>query len=626
MKTRNTILLFLIAGGLFAFIHFYESKLPTTAEAADQEKRILKIDRDKISGITITNNEEKIVLRKAGSKWQLEAPIKDRADESAVNQLLTSVEMLKKETSVDAGEGKGRLDPKDVGLAKSNVQLKFDGPDAPPAILFGKDAAVEGKQYVRLENSNTIYVIGNDLKTQLAKKADDFRDRRLTKLNAAQINKVQIKSAAGEIELQKDRDHWQLKKPLSARGDDAKIADQIAQTLNTRIDGFVSGDVTTSAAAAIADSRGTITFYAEGNETPNVLQVSKESEKDKEKVYAKLSGRDAIFLMPKAIAALLDVKPNDVRDKHLARVNLDIVDRINIEAAGKPKITLARKQEEWTLKSSGDKAANAVEVRKMAAALQNQEVAGFVSDVATDLPKYGLDEPQLKVNFASYASDNTAESKAGESSIVTVLFGKADGENIYAKLDTEPFIVSVKKSALGDVRRDPLEWQDLAIFKLKPEEAVALEVTKAGQAPFALAKEKDTWKATKGDALVNAINVQSMLNTLTALRAVRWVGGTKPEHGLDKPALVIALTTADQKTIKLRVGAATPETMYFAAADGQEGTFVISRPDYEALDASLSQNTQATPKASASPVSTTSAPLDSESAPRDAVPSATPGP
>ena len=35
--------------------------------------------------------------------------------------------------------------------------------------------------------------------------------------------------------------------------------------------------------------------------------------------------------------------------------------------------------------------------------------AGFVSDVLpATLQKYGLDQPQLKVTFASYASENTA--------------------------------------------------------------------------------------------------------------------------------------------------------------------------------------------------------------------------
>jgi len=42
-----------------------------------------------------------------------------------------------------------------------------------------------------------------------------------------------------------------------------------------------------------------------------------------------------------------------------------------------------------------------------------------------------------------------------------------DGDNVYAKLDDEPFIVSVPKSILDGIYADPLKWQDLAIYKVK---------------------------------------------------------------------------------------------------------------------------------------------------------------
>ena len=42
-----------------------------------------------------------------------------------------------------------------------------------------------------------------------------------------------------------------------------------------------------------------------------------------------------------------------------------------------------------------------------------KSLPNFVADVATELPKYGLDQPQLKVTLSSFASENTAETKAG---------------------------------------------------------------------------------------------------------------------------------------------------------------------------------------------------------------------
>ena len=585
MKLRNTILLLLIAAGLYCYMRYYESKQPTTQEAEEQSTHVVHMeDQGKIDGVTITNNEAKIELRKVNNQWQMEAPVKDRADDAAVTQLLTSVDSLQKDTSLKPEEGKDEV--RDLGLVKPNVSLQLLGQDAPPEILFGKDTAIEGKEYIRLGNSNEVYVVSNDLRTQVTKKPDDFRSHQLSDVAATQVTKANIKTAAGEIELQKDHEHWQINKPIKARGDDAKVADLMAGTLNTKVDSFVPGDQVAKASTALNDAQGSVTFTAEGAAKPLVIQISQPIDKDAQKVYAKLSTRDALIVLPKTAAAILDTKPNDVRDHHLIRLNLDTVDRIHILPAGAPEIVLARSKENWTIKSLSDKAANSGDVQKMASGLQNQLVTAFVSDVATDLPKYGLDQPQVKVAFSSYASENTAETKAGEEPLETILFGKVDGDNVYAKLDDEPFIVSVPKSILEGIYKDPLKWQDLTIYKLNPDDIVGLDVTRDGQAMLSMVKEKGQWKPAKGDIALNTGNIESMVGSLATLRAVQWAGATKPEQGLDKPAVTITFTTADKKSNTVKVGAAQGDYWYASAA-GFAGTFQVAKTDHDSLTADV---------------------------------------
>ena len=96
-------------------------------------------------------------------------------------------------------------------------------------------------------------------------------------------------------------------------------------------------------------------------------------------------------------------------------------------------------------------------------------------------------------------------------------------------------------------------------------------------------------------------NLQSLLNTLASLRAVRWVGATTPAHGFDKPLLVLTFTTSpDDKALhKLTVGNRTDEQMWFAKVDGRDGTFVISKPDLNALRLPIAK--AATPAVNSSP-------------------------
>jgi hypothetical protein len=583
MKTRNTLILFVLAIGLFAFIQFYERNHPSTREAEERASYVVQFDRDKIDRITITSGEDRIELKMKDNQWYVESPVKDRADSAAIAGLLTGLEGLRKEAVVSPEEGK-KPELKEYGLSKPGLRVKLSGKDSPPEIFFGKDAAVEGKVYVRLDKSDTAFLVSNEIKAQVTRKADDFRDRRLTNLTTAQVTKFAIRTGAGELEVQKEGDHWQLKKPLAARADDSKVADVLAQALTTRIDTFFQEE--NPAGSGLQDRRGTVTFYSEGERKPVVLQVGVAPEKEKEKVHASVSNREGSFLVPKKIEELLALKPNDLRDKHLVRVNFDTVDRINIEPAGRARIVLARREEAWTIKSAGDKAASAAEIRRFVNDLEKAEVAAFVADVASDLQKYGLAEPRLKLTLSAYASENTAESKAGENEIVTVLFGNAEGGNVYAKLDDEPFVVAVPGSVYERIFIDPVQWQETAIVTSSPADIVSVEVTRQGQQPVTLARTDKGWTAAGSEAKPNKTNIQSMLNTLAALRAARWASPADMAGG-EKAGLTITFRTKDGQARTVNIGAATPDGMWLGTASGVEGTFVLPRPDVEALQLPL---------------------------------------
>lgn len=599
MKTRNTLFLLLLAVGLVLFIKYYESTLPSTREANERESSVVHFDRDQINAITITNHEDKIELRKQGGIWRIDAPVKDRADSLVIDRLLTTAESLHKDGEVRF-DRKGKANLKDYGVSKSNVCLKLQGPGAPPEIIFGKETALKGKVYVRLSDSNTVYAVIKDLKDQVTKKADDFRDHKLTDLSASQISRLSVKNGAGELGLQKIGSHWQLKKPIDARADDARTSDLVAQLLNARIDTFVA--TSDAATVGFGETRGTVELFSEEATKPALLQFGQLSGTNNDKTYARLSTRDSLYLLPAKVGEILNLKPNDLRDKHLLRLDLDVVDRINIEPAGKPKIVLARNQEDWRIKSMGDKPANNAEVRRLVKELQQRQVTAFVTDVASDLQKYGLDHPTLKLTFSSYASENTAESKSGEQSVATLLFGNTEGPDVFAKLEDEPFIVSVNKSVLDAIFSDPIRWQDLSIYKFKPADINKLEILKAGQPEIVLTRsDKTGWKPVNSEAPIDETNVKSLCNALASLRAVRWSGSNTNGFGFENPGITISFTTNGGTTGKLTVGNATKEGMWNAVAEGATGAFVISAPDVQSFQLPITGASTATPSATPLP-------------------------
>jgi hypothetical protein len=590
-------------------------KQPSTGEARRQAQNVVNFDRSKVDGIIIQNGDEKIEIRRRDNKWRLEIPIKDQADAALVENLLSDLETWQKEGTIPAKDidaDKSKLN--EYGLNRPKLKLKLIGPDRPPEILFGKDAALEGRMYVRFENSKETFLAKQSVKKDIDKKAEEFRDKKLTDVTTAQVRRIALKTPAGEMELEKKGDHWDIVKPLRARADDEKVGDLIAQVTTARIQQFVADDHGDLRPYGLAEPRGSITLFSqEGRKDEKVeiadsikvfgqddkgqmLQIGSVPEKEKDQVYVRFAPRGAVYTLPKKIEEALNTKPADLRDYHLVRIDTNVLDRITIDVPGKGKTVLARKDGNWTIASRNNAPADSRAVRRLIDTLQNARVTRFVEDVASNLPKYGLDKPRLQITFSSFASENTAETKAGEEPFATLSFGKEDGDNVYARLTDEPFVVTARRGLLNQIPADPLQWQELSIFKLKPDQIHRLSITTDKELSLERG-DNNQWHWVKGTGQIDGNNVQLLLKTLSSLHAADWLGATKPQDGLEKPQLTVSFTTSsdDKTSHRLIIGAPANDGTWYANVDGREGTFTISDSDLNSLRLPLVTQPSLTP-------------------------------
>src|SRR5205814_6824821 len=339
-------------------------------------------------GITIQNGDDRIDIRRHDDKWRLEMPIKDQADAAAVNNLLADIESWQKDATISAKEmeaDKSKI--ADFGLGQPKLRLKLSGEKAPPEIWFGKEAALEGKMYVRFANSKETFLVNQSVRKAIDKKPEDFRDRKLTDLIMAQVVRAVLKTPAGEMELQKKGDHWDVVKPLHTRADDQKVGDLIAQVTTARIQQFVADDKGDLHPYGLAEPRGSITLFTQDDKAGapgQTLQIGGAAEKEKEQVYVRFASRGFVYTLPKKIEEILNAKPDDLRDRHFVRVDTKFLDRVTIDAPGKGKTVLARKDENWTIASRNNVPANSTEARRLIEAMQNEQVTKFVENVASN--------------------------------------------------------------------------------------------------------------------------------------------------------------------------------------------------------------------------------------------------
>jgi hypothetical protein len=588
MKTRTTLLL--LAAALLIGIGVVLIDLNAPPRRGSKAGFLVQFNRQKVDRISIRNREAAIELEKSDSNWRMIKPLEDRADSDAVNQLLTSAEYLRAEDRLDdLGKGNKRKQfLKDLGLVKPRLRLKLHGHGMPDELLFGKDTAVDGRTYLRIQEQDPIFVISDELKRLVEVGPDFFRDHRLTPFLTTEVDRVILRVSGGEIELAKAQDNWELVRPIKARASNEIVTNLLHQINGTRIERFSRNESSTLGGNGLDPARRSVTFCA--NDQKIEIVIGGPSPDNPDQIDVQIPGRVSVFGVDKALSASLNVSPNSLRDRKIARLNQDLIDRITIQSALDPAFTLARRETQWFFVERGVPANDAV-VRDLVETLNSEEIREYVSDVGTDLAKYGLDRPQLRITFSSFTSENTAESDAGETPISTVIFGRTENGVVYAKLEEEPYIFLVSEDLLQQLPATAYKFRSREIYDLTRNQLERVSIEYANGSRAELERNQDgQWIVRDAPNGQDEIALQSFLNALVGLRAVHWLGTPRPALGIDQPALrirIVAQIRDRRRQEEVLIGSATPTGAHYAQIASDNSVFLLSAQDFKTLSAPL---------------------------------------
>jgi hypothetical protein len=600
MNTRTTLLLALVAGGSFAYLWFVDRHQESTRDAAESSSKVVTLERDQVSHLTIRNANSLIELEKKDGIWRMEQPLQDRADPSAIDRLLGHLDGLRHDAKIELPKGKEQDSLKEFGLVDSETSLKWKTTAGKETeLLLGKDSAVAGKLYIRRKGQNAAFVVRNDLRNRLTAGPDEFRDHRLSALQVSSVQKFTIRNGESEVELERHASDWDIVKPLRARADTARTNDFLATLLGAQISQFFPE--APSPEQGLTDPRATVTAVVEGQKEPVVLQIgaTPSGEENKDRSFAKISGRSAVTVVTNTVLdPLLKARPNDLRDRKLIRVEPDIVDRITIETQDGEPLLLIRKGEGWTCTENGREApAKDGLAAKLLSEIIAAESMKFVADLSADLNKYGLAKPSVRVRLSSFATENTAESKSGENPLVTLLFGETDGEACYAKLEEEPFIVTASKTFLDSIPTDALALRPSgtpeALIEYKARDVSSISLEGSNLTSVRLEKAEGVWKAAGSEQQPSEALVESLLTKLESAQAERITGEHRRlRHALSAPVLKFQFTTSSNGSTAhqtLTVGTPLKDGMHPATVGGKEGVYLLPTDVVTALRQKLFQ-------------------------------------
>jgi uncharacterized protein DUF4340 len=594
MKLRTTLALLAFAAALAGAIFGLDRCSQSTRERQERAAHIGRVNRKDIRGFTIQNGEETIRLKADGDDWKMLAPWKDDADISVIDQLLDAAAALHSDDIIaDLGRGEKKREMlKDFGLNKPRLRLRVEGKKMPGEFQFGHDSAVRGECYLRVGDDDAVYVVGNDLKNLVSKKAEDYRDHRMTPFLTTLINRAIFRVNGGEIELSREQDNWLLQRPIKARASNDAVEELLTKINQTQIARFISDEKGSTPIFGIDPPLKAVTLFGGENAKAEII-VGNSVQSDPHLIYARLPERNSVVEVPKEFAALFDITPNDLRDRKIARLNADLIDRVTIEKTDQPKLIFGRQENRWRFLNSSQSLANARTISGLIQTLNQGEVVTFVSDTASDLSKYGLDRQKLKITFSSFSSENTAETNAGETVLATLAFGNSAGGVTFARIEQEPYVFSVSDQFVNELPTAEISFRTLDILELRRDELESVHIEKPGQEPTDLVRDnKGKWVLRDHPLQQDEGKVQSFLNTLASLRAATWLGNSTKQQGANPPSLLVKIRYRSGETdreVELKFENSNSENQHYGTSTEQTGTFLLDDVQFKRLDAALTR-------------------------------------
>ena len=195
-----------------------------------RDKAILKVDRMKVDGFTVTTGKGTMEFAKKDASWTIVKPVAARADfgavEGAIERLVsTNMQAL---TAEDAG------DLKTYGLDKPTATMVVKTGSSAATLILGKTE--NSVVYAKDVSRPMVFTVAPILVTDVAKDLGEFRRKDVFDFRSFNADRVEFTRGSTtqvfEKKKEKDKDVW--KNSSGANVDTAKIEDLLTKVSGLR--------------------------------------------------------------------------------------------------------------------------------------------------------------------------------------------------------------------------------------------------------------------------------------------------------------------------------------------------------------------------------------------------------
>jgi hypothetical protein len=426
MRGRGLLIATVVFVALAGVIYWSnrEKAKEESAPPKDTETKLISVPQPDIGKVELKKKDgQDIVLERSGDAWQITAPEAYKADQDAVNTLITSLGTV----TADSVVTQKASNLGSFGLATPSETVVITGKGGKThTLLIGDEVPTGGDVYATTEGDRKVYTVASYTRSSVDKSLNDLRDKRLLTFDQDSLARVELDSKGQDVEFGKNNQgDWQILKPGPYRADGLQVEELLRKLKDAKMDFSGSEDDRKKAATAFASAALVATTKVTDKSGTEELQVRKTSSGD---YYAKSSVADGVWKATSDLGDGLNKTVDDFRNKKLFDFGFDDPNKVDMHDGSK-SYDFVRGGDKWF---ANGKEVDSIGIQSFIDKLRELSAVKFAES--------GFGSPSIDLTVVS--KDNKRTEKAS--------FAK-QGDGYLAKRDNEPTLYQVDAKTVQDL-------------------------------------------------------------------------------------------------------------------------------------------------------------------------------
>jgi hypothetical protein len=267
-------------------------------------KNVMEIETSSVTGLTLKTRGGTFELKKRGTDWRLERPLKTDADDTKVQSMVSSLSTTRAKSFVT--ESPQSLSPYGLGRrARTEIQVESSGPDSVQTLEIGD--AIETQYYARNLKHAPVFRVDSSFVHKFDVTTFELREKSLAALSQAEVNRVELDTPDHHIELWKTpSDQWMTtQEGDSLKARNWRVRSLLSALTDATAEAFHSGSDTRY---GLDVPRATVQLY---RDSIKLLKLELGDQTD-DHIYARSNQMDTIVSLNKTILEKLTPTPDDL--------------------------------------------------------------------------------------------------------------------------------------------------------------------------------------------------------------------------------------------------------------------------------------------------------------------------